>query len=78
MSNFESIKEDLIAASEAAKEFIGAFIYEPIGIESSPILNAFTLYALLGIAGMTLYRLSKPVRKPRYRSPVEYHYGRNV
>ncbi|MHA3913817.1 hypothetical protein [Halovulum sp. GXIMD14793] len=78
MSNFETIKEDLVVASEAAKEFVGVFIYEPLGIESSATLNAFTLYLLLGIAGMALYRLSKPMRQPRYRNNSGYHYGRNV
>ncbi len=78
MSNFETIKEDLLAFSDASKEFIGAFIYEPMGIESTPMINGLTLYILLGVVGMTLYRASRPARKIRYRKPVEYHYGRNV
>lgn len=72
------IKEDLIAASDAGKEFVGAFFYEPMGIESSALLNTVTLYALLGAVAMIAYRIAKPAPHPRYRKPIEYDFGRNT
>lgn len=77
-TSFETIKDDLIAVSETAKAFIGEFFYEPMGVISSPFLNAATLYVLLGIGALTLYRISKPAPHPRYRKPIEYDYGRNT
>ncbi|QHQ34457.1 hypothetical protein [Algicella marina] len=73
----ETIKEDLLAASEASKEFIAEFFYAPMGVEASPLLTSVTLYGLLAILAFALYRISKPAPHPRYRKHVEYDFGRN-
>ncbi|MEO0913606.1 MAG: hypothetical protein AAFY59_11560 [Pseudomonadota bacterium] len=74
----ETIKEDLVAASEASKEFIAEFFYAPIGVEASPLLTSITLYTLLAILGFALYRISKPAPLRRHRKPSAYDFGRNV
>lgn len=74
----ETIKEDLLAASETSKEFIAEFFYAPIGIEASPMLTSVTLYTLLAVIAFALYRISKPAPQRRHRKPSAYDFGRNV
>ena len=74
----ETIKEDLLAASETSKEFIAEFFYAPIGIEASPMLTSITLYTLLAVIAFVLYRIAKPAPQRRHRKPSAYDFGRNV
>lgn len=76
-TNYESIKADLIAFSDASKEFIAEFFYAPMGVEASPLLASVTLYALLAVAAFLVYRIVKPAPQPRYRKPETYDFGRN-
>ncbi len=64
---------------DTAKETIGAFLYEPFGIETTDATNGVTLYILLAAALFTLYRVLAPVHKPRVRSaPDHYDFGRGL
>ena len=80
MSDIAKITEEFVAFTAASKEFIGEFVYAPFGIESSPALNAFTLYAVIGVLVAVLIRALAPRPKPRYRKRVsefDYDFGRN-
>ena len=79
MSSTERIVEDLTRLSDRSRDFVGDFLYAPLGIESSDTANAVTLYAILiGLAFVT-YRLSRPAHKARIsRAKSKYDLGRNV
>jgi len=79
MSKLEKLWDDVIAFHADAKAFTGEFLYEPFGIESSPFLNAVTLYAILAALAFAVYRVSRPAPHPRARHSVnKYDFGRNV
>ena len=79
MSKVEQIWIDIVAFMDASKTFIGDFVYKPFGVESSPLMNAMTLYVLLGLVAFVAYRAVTPAPKSRYRRPYnDYDYGRNV
>ncbi|MHA3976537.1 hypothetical protein ACW9UR_02525 [Halovulum sp. GXIMD14794] len=69
---------DLQKVHETAKETVGAFLYEPFGFESSDTVNAVTFYALLVLSFFVLYRIFKPVHKPRIRHADRYDFGRGL
>ena len=79
MSKLERLWDDVIAFHANAKEFTGEFLYEPFGVESTPLLNAVTLYAILAVLAFAVYRVSRPAPQPRVRhQDNKYDFGRNV
>lgn len=79
MSKLEKLWDDIVVFHADAKEFTGKFLFEPFGIESSPFLNAVTLYAILAALAFAVYRVSRPAPQPRVRRPVDdYDFGRNL
>ena len=74
---FDRIHADLAIAADDAKEFIGEFFFSAFGVQSSDGLNTAALYALLGLAALALYRVTRPVHSTRYRpNPRGYDFGR--
>jgi len=79
MSKLERLREDIVALHANAKEVTGEFLYEPFGIESTPFLNAITLYAIIALVIFAVHRVTRPAPQPRVRHPVnEYDLGRDV
>ena len=62
MSKFNYLLNDGLAAVERAKTFIGEFVYEPFGIESSSVINGFTLYFILSSIIYLVMRNRRDVR----------------
>ena len=62
MSKFTYLLNDGLAAVERAKEFIGEFVYAPFGIESSSVINGFTLYFILSSVIYVVMRNRRDVR----------------
>ncbi len=67
MSTDNRLVEDIVNLSARAKEFVGEFLYAPLGIESSETLNAITLYAVLGCLSYITYRVSRSEPRTRRR-----------
>ena len=77
MSTFERVTADLAIVVTRAKSFIGDFLYQPFGIESSDLVNAVTLYVIVGAAAVALYRAVQPAPRARANGK-DYDLGRRA
>ena len=73
-----SMREDAVSLFFGAREFVGEFLYAPLGVESSDTLNGATLFVAGFIALVALYRLSRPAPHSRYKhDPFGVDFGRH-
>ncbi len=79
MSKLERMRGEIASFHEKAKDVTGEFLYAPFGIESTPFVNAVTLYAILAILAFGIYRLTRPAPHPRIRPGInKYDFGRDA
>lgn len=82
MQKLERLREDVVSFHDKAKEVTGEFLYAPFGIETTPFVNAVTLYAILAVLAFGIYRLTRPAPHPRTRPGItginKYDFGRDA